>query len=470
MFASLRARLLISYLLIIGLTLCIAACALLFILVNSPLPSRQVYQHLDSVARATLPLLRSTPDRADATLSEIARANDIRILRLAPDSTVLFDSETMIPPGQELALQPENTGDLVERGTYRDLQERLWLYTAVRPSDNRPDIGTLVFTARRPRAPIFEFFGNSLLPPLLQAGFIGLVVSIFLAIVISNSVVRPLRRTATAANAIASGNYGHRAPEQGPGELRELARSFNQMAEKVEFSQKLQRDFLANVSHELKTPLTSIQGFAQAILDGAAAQPGFAAKVIFEEAGRMHRLVEDLLDLARIESGQALLRREHVPLTQLLGTVLEHLMLRAAEEHITLNQIVKPLPNLTGDNDRLAQVFTNLIDNAITHTPAGGQVTVTAVPVEGGVEIMVTDTGKGIPPEDLSRIFERFYQVDKSRARAGRRGTGLGLTISKEIIEAHSGHIRAESTIGQGTTFRIWLPLPRPGDETVQRI
>jgi signal transduction histidine kinase len=308
------------------------------------------------------------------------------------------------------------------------------------------------------------------LRPLFQAAIIGLVVSIVLAVLVSNSVARPLRRTTAAASAIARGDYAQRAPEQGPHEVRELAHSFNQMAATVQRTQEMERDFLANVSHELKTPLTSIQGYSQAILDGAAAQPGYAAKVIHEEAARMHRMVEDLLDLARIESGQTPLRREHVHLGELLRSVADNLALRAAEQHISLQHTVGAVPDITGDNDRLAQVFTNLIDNAIAHTPPGGNVTLAARPADSGVEVAVNDTGKGIPPQDQERIFERFYQVDKSRARASRQGTGLGLTISKEIVEAHHGRIRVESVEGKGTTFYVWLPLPRPADETVPRV
>jgi signal transduction histidine kinase len=283
-------------------------------------------------------------------------------------------------------------------------------------------------------------------------------------------VAGPLRRTAAAANAIAGGEYDHLAPIEGPQEVQELGRAFNAMAQQVQRTQQTQRDFLANVSHELKTPLTSIQGYAQAILDGAAAQPGYAAGVIYEEAARMHRLVEDLLDLARIESGQTPFRREHVLLSDLLKSVMEHLSLRASDNNVRLMHSFNSVRPITGDNDRLAQVFTNLIDNAITHTPSGGEVRVSAKSVPGGIEVAITDSGKGIPADDLSRIFERFYQVDKSRSRGGHPGTGLGLTISKEIIEVHGGRIAVESMEGHGTTFVLWLPSPRSADETVPRL
>ena len=214
------------------------------------------------------------------------------------------------------------------------------------------------------------------------------------------------------------------------------------MAEQVRASQQSQRDFLANVSHDLKTPLTSIQGFAQAITDGAAGDAESvrrSAGVIQDEAQRMSRMVSELLDLARIESGQIVMRREPVHLNAVLRDCVDKLALRAQQTGVKLNaQVPDDLPVVLGDGDRLAQVFTNLLDNALKHTPEGGKVTLAARSLSGssivrrgktwpaGVEVSVSDTGSGIPPEDLGRIFERFYQVDKSRPARQRPGAGAG--------------------------------------------
>ncbi|HEC21749.1 MAG TPA: HAMP domain-containing histidine kinase [Chloroflexi bacterium] len=472
MFKSLRARLLTSYIVLISLTLCTAAFALALLLRSNPLAIRRTYQNLDTVARASLPYLNASPDRLDERLAEVAEVNHIRILRLGPDQTVLFDSKGEFAPGQTIELEPshlESLGPGGQRGVYRDASGRQWFYLIVTPEHPSPELGRIVFAASLQRTPALTVLGESLLKPLIQAGVIGLCVSVILAAVIANSVARPLRRTVEATNAIASGDYSHQVPEKGPREVKELARAFNNMVKQVQRTQQTQRDFLANVSHELKTPLTSIQGYSQAILDGAATDPTRAARVIYDEAGRLHRLVKDLLDLARIESGQAPLRRDYIDLQSLLETILEQFAIQAAEKNVRLTREVEPLPRLTGDSDRLAQVFTNLVDNALTHTPPGGQVAVRAHRAEQGVEVVISDTGRGIPAEDLDRIFERFYQVDKSRARSGQRGTGLGLTICKEIVEAHGGSIRAESEEGHGAKFYVWLPLPRPSDETIAR-
>jgi two-component system OmpR family sensor kinase len=466
MFNSLRARLLLSYTVIIGLTLCIVGAALILLLLNSPIPAAQVYLRLANIARDNTSALRAEPGQIDEHLAEVAAANDIRTLRVGPEGAVLFDSAGQLESGQTVNLRAAPSDDArFQRGTYRGPNGRLWLYVGYGPLAAHRETGLIVLAT--PRLTFLNSLGGDLLRLLLQAGLIGLVLSVLFAVLISASVARPLRRTVAATRAVASGDYGQQVPEDGPREVRDLAHAFNAMSRQVQRAQQTQRDFLANVSHELKTPLTSIQGYSQAILDGAASEPARAAQVIHDEAGRMRRMVEDLLDLARIESGQAKMRREHVNLGDLLKAVLDRFVIQAGEQGVRLVHEIGEMPHLTGDNDRLMQVFANLIDNALAHTPAGGQITVRAQQVDSGVRVTVSDTGKGLPAEDLGRVFERFYQVDKSRARSGRKGTGLGLTISKEIVEIHGGTIRAESPQGQGATFHVWLPLPRSSDETV---
>jgi signal transduction histidine kinase len=284
-------------------------------------------------------------------------------------------------------------------------------------------------------------------------------------------VARPLNRMSRAARRIAGGDYQQRVPVNGPREVRTLAASFNDMAGRVALSQQAQRDFLANVSHDLRTPLTSIQGFSQAIAEGVTSDPEAAqraAQVIHDEAARMHRMVESLLDLARIEAGQLDFQAHAVALSDLLQGIGDSLSVRAREKGLLLELDVPPgLPRIAGDGDRLAQVFTNLLDNAIKHTPAGGQITLQAETTSNGVTVTVQDTGVGVPPDDLPRIFERFYQVDKSRQSDRRSGMGLGLAITKQIVEAHGGVIQVTSAPGQGTTFTVWLPLPAPDMTTV---
>jgi signal transduction histidine kinase len=251
-------------------------------------------------------------------------------------------------------------------------------------------------------------------------------------------------------------------PPEGPDEVRRVADSFNTMAAQVKATQAAQRDFVANVSHDLKTPLTAISGWSQALLDGAAETPDelqHAAETIYNEAARMARLVNDLLDLARMESGQLQLQRREVDLSEVITDVYRSQLPRARARQIDLRlDALQALP-VYGDPDRLAQVFTNLVDNALTYTPSGGEVRLATRAANGSAEGIVTDTGPGIPEAELPRVFERFYRLEKSRARSeDGRGSGLGLAIVAELVAAQGGQVSVTSQVGRGTAFVVRLP------------
>jgi signal transduction histidine kinase len=326
----------------------------------------------------------------------------------------------------------------------------------------------LLIVAPRPTA-LAALAEETILPIVLRAGLVALVASVVLAWLVSRWVAAPLRRTAEAARAVAAGDLNQQLAPSGPEEAHSLAVSFNEMVQQVRGSQQAMRDFVANVSHELKTPLTSIQGFAQAIVDGTAADPQHAGDVIHDEAARLARLVEELLDLAKLDTGQAGLDRRPVDLPAILAAIVERLGLKAQQRGVVLENRANSLPGLIGDGDRLAQVFTNLIDNALKHTPRGGVVKLGTQLDPGWITVHVEDSGPGIPPNELSRIFERFYQLDKARSGSGPRGVGLGLAISREIVQSHGGTVSATSTMGQGSRFSVRLPISRPGDVTLAR-
>lgn len=228
--------------------------------------------------------------------------------------------------------------------------------------------------------------------------------------------------------------------------------------------EKLKSDFIANVSHELRTPIAMLQGYSEAIIDGVVTseeEQQEMIRVIYDESQRMGRLVTDLLDLARMESGHMTLYKEMVPLVSVIER-MTHKFGQAAKEHqvhLRFESEFTPDAMIHIDEDRIEQVLTNLIDNAIRHTSADGSVTVSILKENAFAKIQVRDTGQGIPQEDLPYVFERFYKADKARTRS-KGGTGLGLAITRNIIEAHKGNIKVESGEQQGTTFTFYLPLP----------
>jgi signal transduction histidine kinase len=468
MFRNLNLRLLVSYIFIILVCLTLVGLGLIVFLRTSPLWTNLVALRLDAAARATLPDLRPAANRPESfpdVLAEAAESQGVRILLVDSKNIVRFDSNETWTGEQLRNVRPRFEQE-VAQGIFTSPNGSRWVFVGrivAAPGGNRQ---FMLFIA--PRLQVLVWFAENLLPPLIQAGLVALVLSILLALIISRSISKPLRRVADAAQAIACGEAGTRAPISGPSEVRALARSFNTMANQVEATQQSQRDFVANVSHELKTPLTSIQGFSQALLDGTASTPETttrAARVIHQEAERMRRMVDDLLVLARFDAGQMTLAHDRIELGPLLHSCIEKLTPQAQTAQVTLMLETTAQIGVTGDADRLAQVFANLIDNSIAHTPAGGRVTIAAQQMtETTVEITVTDSGEGIPQEALSRIFERFYQVDKARSRGRKRtrGAGLGLAITKEIIEAHSGTITAESVVGLGSKFTVCLPTDQP--------
>jgi two-component system phosphate regulon sensor histidine kinase PhoR len=260
--------------------------------------------------------------------------------------------------------------------------------------------------------------------------------------------VRPRSFAVTAAPVQASGHKGAVLVLHEITDLRRLER--------------VRQDFVANVSHEFRTPLTAIQGFAETLLSGALDDPANRRRfveIIREHATRLARLTEDLLKLSRIEAGQLKLEFRPVSVTQLIESCVETAHLKAVPRQLALNvRLPEGLPPVRGDANSLQEVLQNLLDNALQYTPAGGKIEVTASSSDGGVVVTVADTGIGIPQVEQERIFERFYRVDAARSRAA-GGTGLGLSIARHIMEAHGGRLWVESAVGEGSRFHFSIPV-----------
>lgn len=461
MLSSLRGRLFLSYMVVSAIVLLLASIGLLLFVVRNPIAQRLVFLDWDArlnaeVVLSARRLAALTTERQQDLLQRLDQVAQARVLWVDHNGQVRMDSRPDDPPLPREIIDRLLTAEGPPEGLVR-VGNSWWLYRAFPLQDT----GWILFSAPRPIARLLKAVVESLLNPFLQAGAVALILSIGLAYVISRSVSAPLRQISNAVKAVSAGDFNHQVRPSGPDEVQSLALAFDEMTRRVEASHQAQRDFVANVSHELKTPLTSIQGFAQALLDGTAGDEqarSKAARIIHEESDRLRRLVDDLLDLARLDAEQVAFLRRPVDMNALIQRVVDGLGVTANEKGVKLHGLERHLPPVIGDGDRLAQVLTNLIDNAVKHSPPGGTVRVEGEADQEWLHIRVKDEGPGIPPDELSRIFERFYQLDKARSGGRDRGAGLGLAISREIIRAHGGELSAKSTVGAGSIFTIRLP------------
>jgi signal transduction histidine kinase len=293
----------------------------------------------------------------------------------------------------------------------------------------------------------------------LMAGGAALV----LAILLSRGLSGPLRSLAAAAGQLAAGRRGLRVRAAGGGEVALLAHSFNSMAESLEKQEGLRRQLIADIAHELRTPLAVIRGNLEALLDGIYRPSAETIAPIHEETLLLTRLVDELRDLALAEAGQLPLHIADTNPVELVRGVLSGFGARANERSITLELVLPEVepPAVAIDAGRIRQVLSNLLVNALRYTPQRGRVQVSLAQISPGwLQVRVSDNGPGIGPDDLPHVFDRFYRGNRSRTRDG-AGAGLGLAIARQWVEAHGGAIRAESVLGQGTTFAFTLPVSR---------
>ena len=304
-----------------------------------------------------------------------------------------------------------------------------------------------------------DSFRESVNSALLQAGIAATLAASLVSWIVSQRIVRPIRQLALASQNIAAGHYEQRLVFAGKDELGQLVVNFNQMAQSLSDTEKMRQVLLADVSHELKTPLASIKGYLEGLQDGIVPATPDTFRMLHQEAARLQRLVHDLQELSRVEAGAVELKIELCDPVKLAEQVIAYLHPQFEEKAIQLTtDWSSSLPAVRADADRIAQVLTNLMGNALQHTPSDGEVTLSVSHHGGVVEFAVHDTGVGLTDEDLMRIFHRFYRVDKSRARTS-GGSGIGLTIAQHLVEAHNGRIWAESPgPGSGSTFRFELP------------
>jgi signal transduction histidine kinase len=498
-FSSLRARLALTFAFVVAISLLVAAVSLTALLRGYS--NRLVQERLDDVAMVVLIQARGmlargeTPAQVIEFLSEQAERLQVRILLLDRQSIVSRDvGQGPSLRGMRIPIEPEaplRIGRQPLHGRFSAPHGVVYQYSGL-PIANRPLAGAepWLVLVMQPEGSLLATLG-SLLPRLALAAGAGLLVGLLAAILLARWLGQPLGRLLAATQAMARGDYSQRVPPAGPRELARLSEGFNAMAAEVERSRQIVHSFVSTLSHELRTPLTSIRGFAQAVLDGSASSPETverAMQIVDSEARRMQRLSTELLDLSRLQAGQIPMRQETVELGALIRQCADVLAGNAQQRHVEVELDLPTSLSVQGDTDRLEQIFTNLLDNAIKFSPAGASVQVSgalrngeasapdaetrlrrgvterlsprppvpASPRQPGrfAVVEIANSGSSIPAEELPRIFEQFYSGREGRERGG---TGLGLPIAREIARAHGGDITVSSQDAL-TTFRVLLP------------
>ena len=294
---------------------------------------------------------------------------------------------------------------------------------------------------------------------LLLGLIIAFAVSVALAWFLSRRILAPVQTLRTAVQKLGAGDLTQRVEVTDQGDLGELASAFNGMANALQHMNHLQRQMIADIAHELRTPLSNIRGYIEAVRDKVLEPDEETIATLDGEAILLSRLVDDLQELSIVEAGQMALERQPEDLTELVIHTTDAMATAAATRNVRLERkTASDLPLVSMDYHRISQVLRNLVDNALSHTGEGGCVTVQTTRAGDWVQVSVSDTGEGIEPENLPYVFDRFYRVDKSRTRST-GGSGLGLTISKGLVEAHGGTMQVESRRGVGSRFFFTLPV-----------
>jgi signal transduction histidine kinase len=454
---SIATRLFLSYLAVVVVGLAVAAVTTSGLILRYE--NDQTRVHLEELSAPFLTAIQTgvragqQPREIVDALAEQANAADARLLIVNAQRRVVIDSEGRLAGTILPAPSAANIGEFTE-GSEQWIFVRQQLRQAATGG-----VGLGFIVVARPRA-VFTDTLRALLPSLALSGLVALGFAVVVAALLSRTITKPLRELVGGVRRFAGGDYGTRVPLAGPSEVAEMGTAFNEMASEIQRARGSEQAFLADISHELRTPLTSIQGFAQAIVEGEARGDAVShvAEIIHRESRRLVRMVEGLLQVARLESGAQSMAREEVAPARLLESAVAALEVQAKDAGVTFDVVgTDALPTLRGDPDKLAQLFLNVLDNAVKHSPRGTTVHIRGNRDNGAIVVRVRDAGSGLPQGAQTRLFQRFYRGENAQ----RDGAGLGLAIAQAIAQAHGGSIRASNLEGGGAEFAVRLPVTR---------
>src|SRR5215212_1570222 len=353
---------------------------------------------------------------------------------------------------------------IVPNGGYRHGQQVSAedLAKGISITNNDKVIGVLVPVAMpfqgRPREVEFIERINRI---LLYGALIGAVIALLVGIFLSRTLTRPIRELTRATHAVSEGDLSQQVPVRSNDELGELAQAFNRMSSELSRSVNTRKQMTADIAHELRTPLSLILGHAEAVHDGVLPPSRENFEIIRDEATRLEHLVNDLRILSLADAGELSISLQKVAPQRLLEEVASLYQYQTLQKNVTLDlEIASPLSDIEVDPGRMTQVLTNILDNALRHTPEGGKIILSARESAEQIELTIQDTGPGLKKEDLDHIFDRFYRTDSARQREGgfQGGSGLGLAIARSIVQAHGGQLAAESEPGKGLNVIVMLP------------
>jgi len=325
---------------------------------------------------------------------------------------------------------------------------------------NNKTVGTLLITRNAYHvSPQGSNFLNRINLQILLSGLIAMLLALLLAVIFSRNITRPIRELTAATQVVSEGKLAHEVPVRSRDEMGQLAASFNRMSADLSRSLNLRRQMTADVAHELRTPISIILGHAEAVHDGVLPASPETFEIIRDEAERLEHLVDELHTLSLADTGELKLSMRPYSPEKLIQDAQKIYRHQTKQKKISMQAKASTgLPEINIDPERMMEVFSNIIDNALRYTPEGGHITLSARQTDDSIEMSVQDSGPGVASDELDRIFERFYRTETSRAR-DKGGSGLGFAIAKSIVEKHSGRIWAESKPGEGLTIMIRIPI-----------